>query len=70
VLAGALLDAGLTPERRNGGLVVASTGEDSRLVAARISRAAAGAGIALVELHARGHRLEERYLDLVTGGDR
>ncbi len=69
-LAGHLVGAGLAPERRNGGLAVASAGEDARLVAARISRVAAGAGIALVELHAQGHRLEERYLDLVTGGDR
>jgi ABC-2 type transport system ATP-binding protein len=69
-LAGALVGAGLAPERRNGGLAVPSAGEDTRHVAARISRAAAGAGIALVELHTQGHRLEERYLDLVTGGDR
>jgi ABC-2 type transport system ATP-binding protein len=69
-LASALVGAGLTPERSNGGLLVASPGEDTRRIAAQISRVAAGSGIALVELHARGHRLEERYLDLVTGGDR
>ena len=70
VLAGALAGAGLTSERRNGGLLVAVAGEDARRIAARISRVAAGERIALVELHAHGHRLEERYLDLVTGGDR
>jgi ABC-2 type transport system ATP-binding protein len=70
VLGRALAAEGLEPERRNGNLLVASPGTDARAVAARVSRVAAGAGIALVELHTRGHRLEERYLDLVTGGDR
>jgi ABC-2 type transport system ATP-binding protein len=70
-LAATLAGAGHTPERHNGAtLLVGSPGGDARQLAADISRLAAGEGIALVELHARGHRLEERYLDLVTGGDR
>jgi ABC-2 type transport system ATP-binding protein len=69
-LAAALTAAGHIAERRNGGLHVGAAGGDARGLAAEISRLAAGEGIALVELHARGHRLEERYLDLVTGGDR
>lgn len=51
-------------------LVVRVDGNDPRRLAATINQAAFDAGIVLAELRAVRSNLEDRYLSMVTGGDR
>jgi ABC-2 type transport system ATP-binding protein len=66
-----LIDArGYTVERSPDGVAVAGLNGNAQSAAAEMNRAAAHEGIVLVELHVERMSLEERYLNMVDGGQR
>jgi ABC-2 type transport system ATP-binding protein len=69
-LADMVAAAGLAAATTEGGLVVAPDGADPRRVAADLNTAAAGAGIALAEVHVRRPTLESNYFRLLEGDRR
>ena len=65
-----LVASGHEVEADGAELLVRSGADDIRSVAAHVNRAAFDAGMVLVELRTVRTNLEDRYLSLVTGGDR
>ena len=65
-----VLADGHAPRRSGDHVVVDVNGDDPRLLAAALNRAAADAGVVLSELTVQRPTLEAQYLSMVEGGDK
>jgi ABC-2 type transport system ATP-binding protein len=69
-LRGLLSVAGHVSDEARDHLQIAVNGDDPRKLAAAVNRAAGDGGIVLAELRVARTSLEDRYLTMVSGGDR